>query len=63
MDKRYINKFIEVKKLGWIESLRNGDTGVGYTLEKLINQTKEEKKLLRIKSFTCFFKSIFVVKY
>ena len=50
MDKRYINKFIEVKKLGWIESLRNGDTGVGYTLEKLINQTKEEKKLLRIKS-------------
>ena len=50
MDERYINKFIEIKKLGWIKSLRNGDTGVGYTLEKFINQTKEEKKLLRIKS-------------
>ena len=40
MDERYINKFIEIKKLGWIKSLRNGDTGVGYTLEKYINQTK-----------------------
>jgi len=46
----YIKQFKEIKKIGWIESYRSGDTGIGYTLEKLINQTKEQKKRLRIKS-------------
>ena len=46
----YLKKFIEIKKIGWIESYRQGDTGIGFTLEKLVNQTKEQKKHLRIKS-------------
>lgn len=47
---QYIKKFREIKNKGWIRSYRIGDTGVGYTLEKLLDQSKEEKKQLRIKS-------------
>ncbi len=50
MIEEYIRKFEEIKNSGWINSHRPGDTGVGYTLEKLINQSKEQKKQLRIKS-------------
>lgn len=31
-----LGKFDEVKKLGWVDSLRSGDTGIGYTFETLI---------------------------
>lgn len=30
-------KFKKIKSLGWIESKRNGSTGVGYTFENLLN--------------------------
>ncbi len=30
-------QFAEIRKLGWIETRRNGPTGVGYTLESLLN--------------------------
>jgi hypothetical protein len=30
-------KFSEIRKKGWIESMRNGSTGIGYTLEYLLN--------------------------
>lgn len=46
----YKKRFEEIKNLGWIKSLRNGDTGIGYTLEKIVKQTNDEKKDLRIKS-------------
>ncbi len=29
------NKFESIKELGWVESKRKGNTGIGYTLEKL----------------------------
>lgn len=50
MIEEYISKFKDIKNSGWIKSYRPGDTGIGYTLEKLINQSKEQKKQLRIKS-------------
>lgn len=31
-----LGKFDEVKELGWVDSLRTGDTGIGYTFETLI---------------------------
>ena len=36
-------KLQEVTKLGWVKSLRKGDSGVGYTLEQLIGN--QENKL------------------
>ena len=33
--------FNEVKKKGWVKSLRKGDTGVGYTFETLIGKEEE----------------------
>lgn len=35
------NKFIEIKNMGWIESKRKGNTGVGYTFEELLNKPEE----------------------
>ena len=31
-------RFIQIKKLGWVASLRDGPTGVGYTFESLLNK-------------------------
>ncbi len=31
-----LSKFDNVKELGWIDTLRNGDTGIGYTFESLL---------------------------
>lgn len=31
-----LGKFDEVKELGWVDSLRTGDTGIGYTFETMI---------------------------
>ena len=36
----YIN-FIRIKKMGWIKTMRNGSTGVGYTFECLLNKSEE----------------------
>lgn len=38
-----IKDFNRIKKMGWIESLRRGSTGIGYTFETLLN--KEENSL------------------
>ena len=32
----FLGKFDEVKKLGWIDTLRVGDTGIGFTFESLL---------------------------
>lgn len=34
-------KFIEIKKRGWIKSLRPGPTGIGYTFENLIGKEED----------------------
>lgn len=34
-------KFLNVKEKGWIESLRKGTTGIGYTFETLIGKKEE----------------------
>ena len=34
-------KFENIKKKGWVESLRNGTTGIGYTFETLIGKEEE----------------------
>ena len=36
-------KFEEIKEMGWIKSFRKGNTGIGYTFEKLLG--KEEDAL------------------
>lgn len=41
--KEFKNKFEDVKKKGWVKSMRKGDTGVGYTFESMIG--KEEENL------------------
>ncbi len=35
------NNFIRIKKMGWVRTLRNGSTGVGYTFETLLNKNEE----------------------
>lgn len=34
-------KFIEIRKQGWIKTKRNGTSGVGYTFEQLIGKEEE----------------------
>lgn len=34
--------FLKIKAKGWIKSLRNGTTGIGYTFEKLINKDEDQ---------------------
>jgi len=34
-------KFEDIKKLGWIESMRKGTTGIGYTFETLLGKSEE----------------------
>ncbi len=44
MEKKYLElykKFDRIRKLGWIESMRNGPTGVGYTFETLLNKKED----------------------
>jgi len=35
--KYLINQFEMIKNLGWIKNINNGNSGVGRTLEKLLN--------------------------
>jgi len=39
-----LNKFDEVKQMGWVDSLRTGDTGIGYTFETLIGVEENNSK-------------------
>ncbi len=32
----FIRKFDEIKAMGWVKSMRRGNTGIGYTLEELL---------------------------
>lgn len=35
-------KFLSICKKGWIESMRSGTTGIGYTFEKLIGKEEDQ---------------------
>lgn len=37
-----VNKFNNIKKIGWIQSVKNGYAGVGLTLEHLLGVTENE---------------------
>ena len=37
----FLNKFKKIKNKGWIESKRNGTTGIGYTFENLIGKKED----------------------
>ena len=37
-----INEFNRIKKMGWIESMRRGSTGIGYTFETLLNKEEND---------------------
>lgn len=32
----FVTKFDEIKAMGWVKSMRRGNTGIGYTLEELL---------------------------
>lgn len=36
-----LQKFEEIRMMGWIKSLRKGPTGIGYTFEKLIGKDED----------------------
>ena len=44
------NKFNSIKRLGWLYSMRNGPTGVGYTFECLLNKNEDNLQLPDYKS-------------
>ena len=44
------NKFDQIKKMGWIVSLRDGPTGVGYTFESLLSKCEDNLQLPDYKS-------------
>ena len=39
--KEFRDIFVKIRKKGWVKSLREGDTGIGYTFEKLIGKQEE----------------------
>jgi len=39
-----LDKFDKVSRLGWVESLREGDTGIGYTFETLLGIRENNDK-------------------
>jgi len=43
-------KFYHIKRMGWVTSLRNGPTGVGYTFECLLNKKEDNLQLPDFKS-------------
>ena len=36
------NQFNKVKNMGWVQSMRRGTTGIGYTFETLIGKPEED---------------------
>ncbi|MBR2785229.1 MAG: MvaI/BcnI restriction endonuclease family protein [Clostridia bacterium] len=54
-------RFLRIKQLGWIKSMRKGPTGVGYTFEELLNKKEDHLPLpdykgIEIKTMKCFSK-------
>ena len=43
-------KFNKIKSMGWVSSLRSGQTGVGYTFETLLNKKEDNLQLPDYKS-------------
>ena len=39
--KNLYSRFEDIKKMGWVKSLRKGDTGIGKTFEELLGKTEE----------------------
>ena len=35
------SKFFSIRNMGWIKSMRNGPTGVGYTFESLLGKCED----------------------
>ncbi len=51
-DIKFINeKFKEIKEKGWIKSQRKGNTGIGYTLERLFNQDENSLEIPDLNTF------------
>lgn len=44
-----LGKFDEVKERGWIDTLRSGDTGIGYTFETLIGIEENNEQIADFK--------------
>lgn len=42
---RLLGYFISIRDRGWIKSMRNGTTGIGYTFETLINKSEDNKPI------------------
>lgn len=42
--------FIKIKKIGWIKTYRDNNTGIGYTFETLINKKEDNQPLPDFKS-------------
>lgn len=38
-------KFLSIRNRGWIKSMRNGSTGIGYTFEKLLGKNEDSLPL------------------
>ena len=34
-------RFFEIKRTGWIKSMRNGPAGIGFTFEKLLGKEED----------------------
>lgn len=54
-------RFFEIKRTGWIKSMRNGPTGIGFTFEKLLGKEEDHFFLpdfnnIEIKTFRYFSK-------
>ena len=47
----YIEKFKEIKNYSFIQSKKEGDTGVGYTFENIFHQTKADNNKYHVKSY------------
>lgn len=55
--------FMKIRELGWVKSLRKGDTGVGYTFEKLLGKEEDSFRIpdyhgIEIKTMKYFSKQV-----
>lgn len=53
-----LEKFDEVNALGWVEALREGDTGIGYTFESLLGIKENNDKRADFKGIEIKCKSV-----
>lgn len=61
MDNKLKIIFYNIKKKGWVKTLKNGPTGIGYTFEKLLGKKEDnlflpDYKNIEIKTFRIFSK-------